>query len=60
MNLFNTRGGTLCTGILDQDWCESMAGHSSVTFGWSWPEASVFGSQVFGQASMESCDSVTF
>ena len=25
-------------------------------FGWSWTEASVLGSQVFGQASMESCD----
>ena len=25
-------------------------------FGWSWIEASVLGSQVIGQASMESCD----
>ena len=25
-------------------------------FGWSWPEVSVLGSQVFGQASIESCD----
>ena len=31
-----------------------MAGHISVMFGWSWTEASVLGSQVFGLASMES------
>ena len=32
-----------------------MAGHSYVTFGWSWTEVSVLGSQLYGQASMESC-----
>ena len=29
-----------------------MAGHGFVMFGWSWIEASAFGSQVFGQASI--------
>ena len=33
-----------------------MAGDSSVIIGWSWTEVSVLGSQVFGQASMESCE----
>ena len=33
-----------------------MAGHGFVIFGWSWIEASVLGSQVFEQASMESCE----
>ena len=33
-----------------------MAGQSSVMFGLSWTEVSVLGSQVFGQASMDSCD----
>ena len=33
-----------------------MAGQSSAMFGWNWTEVSVLGSQVFGQASMESCD----
>ena len=33
-----------------------MAGQSSAMFGWSWTEVSVLGSQVFGQALMESCD----
>ena len=32
-----------------------MAGQSSAMFGWSWTEVSVLGSQVFGQALMESC-----
>ena len=32
-----------------------MAGQSSAMFGWSWTEVGVLGSQVFGQASMESC-----
>ena len=32
-----------------------MAGQSSVMFGLSWTEVSVFGSQVFGQALLESC-----
>ena len=32
-----------------------MAGHGRVMFGWSWIEASVLGSQVFGQALMEGC-----
>ena len=32
-----------------------MAGQSSAMFGWSWTEASVLGSQVFGRALMESC-----
>ena len=31
-----------------------MAGQGSVEFGWSWTEVSVLGSQVFGQALMES------
>ena len=30
-----------------------MNAHGFVMFGWSWNEASVLGSQVFGQASME-------
>ena len=33
-----------------------MAGQSSAMFGRSWTEVSVFGSQVFGQALMESCE----
>ena len=33
-----------------------MAGQSSAMFGWSWTEASVLGSQVFGRALMVSCD----
>ena len=33
-----------------------MAGHSSAMFGCSWTEVSVLGSQVFGQALMESCE----
>ena len=33
-----------------------MAGHSSAVFGWSWTEVSVLGSEVFGQALMESCE----
>ena len=33
-----------------------MAKQSSVMFGRSWTEVSVLGSQVFGQASMESCE----
>ena len=32
-----------------------MAGQSSDMFGWCWTEGSVLGTQVFGQASMESC-----
>ena len=32
-----------------------MAGQSFAMFGWSWTEASVLGSQVFGRALMESC-----
>ena len=27
----------------------------SVMFGWNWTEVSVFGSHIFGQASMEGC-----
>ena len=37
-----------------------MAGQSSAMFGWSWTEVSVLGSQVFGQALMESCGLNTF
>ena len=33
-----------------------MAGHGFVMFEWRWIEASVLGSQVFVQASMEGCD----
>ena len=33
-----------------------MAGQSSVMFGWSWTKVSFLGTQVFGQASKESCD----
>ena len=33
-----------------------MAGRSSGMLCWSWTEVSVLGSQVFGQALMESCD----
>ena len=33
-----------------------MAGQGSLMFGWSWTDVSVLGSQVFGQALMESCD----
>ena len=32
-----------------------MAGHGFVIFGWNWIEASILGSHVFGQASMEGC-----
>ena len=32
-----------------------MAGQSSAMFGWSWTDVSVLGSQVFGQALMDSC-----
>ena len=32
-----------------------MAGQSSAMFGSSWTEVIVLGSQVFGQALMESC-----
>ena len=33
-----------------------MAGQSSAMIGWSWTDVSVLGSQVFGQALMDSCD----
>ena len=33
-----------------------MARHSFVMFGWNWTKASVLGSQVFGQASMNGCE----
>ena len=33
-----------------------MAGQNSFKFDWSWTEVSILGSQVFWQASMESCD----
>ena len=33
-----------------------MAGHSLVMLGWSWTDLSVLGSQLFGQASAESCE----
>ena len=33
-----------------------MAGHNYAMFGWSWTEASVLGSQVFGRALMKSCN----
>ena len=36
-----------------------MAGQSSAMFGWSWTEVSVLGSQVFGQALMESSEGVS-
>ena len=44
--------------IVDQDWRQqaTMAGHSSVMIGWSWTDLSVLGSQLFGQASAESCE----
>ena len=32
-----------------------MVGFSLVMFGWSWTEVGVLGSQVFGQALVESC-----
>ena len=32
-----------------------MAGHSLVVLGWSWTDLSVLSSQLFGQASAESC-----
>ena len=35
-----------------------MAEQSSAMFGLSWTEVSVLGSQVFGQALIESCDTV--
>ena len=37
-----------------------MASHSFGMRGWSWTEASVLGSQVFGQASMGGCAIVHF
>ena len=40
---------------LEEEWV-FMAGQSTAIFGWSWPEVSVLGSQVFGQALMESCE----
>ena len=36
-----------------------MAGHGWDMSGWSWIEASVLGSQVFGQASVEGCGLLT-
>ena len=33
-----------------------MAGHNSFMFEWSLTEVSVFGSQLFGQASMDGCN----
>ena len=33
-----------------------MAGHSLVMLGWSWTDLGVLCSQLFGQASAESCD----
>ena len=33
-----------------------MAGQSSALFGRSWTEVSVLGSQVFGQALVDSCE----
>ena len=33
-----------------------MAGQNYAMFGWSWTKVSVLGSQVFGQALMESCE----
>ena len=33
-----------------------MAGQSSAMIGCSWTDVSVLGSQVFGQALMDSCD----
>ena len=33
-----------------------MARQSFALFGWSWTGVSVLGSQVFGRASMESCE----
>ena len=33
-----------------------MAGQSSAMIGWSWTYVSVLGSQVFGQALLDSCD----
>ena len=35
----------------------TMTGHGFAMFGWSWIEGSDLGSQVFGQASIEGCDS---
>ena len=35
-----------------------MAGQSSVMIGQSWTDVSVLGSQVFGQALMDSCDTL--
>ena len=35
-----------------------MAGQSSAMVGKSWTDVSVLGSQVFGQALMDSCDMV--
>ena len=37
-----------------------MAGHSAVMFGWSWTNISVSGSQLFGQASAESCELIGY
>ena len=36
-----------------------MAGESFSMIGWSWTEVSVLGSQVFGQALMDSCEGVS-
>ena len=36
-----------------------MVGHSSVLLGWSWTDLSVLGSQLFEQASAESCAYLT-
>ena len=33
-----------------------MDGQSSTMFGWCWTDVTVLGSQVFGQALMESCE----
>ena len=33
-----------------------MAGYSLVMLGWTWTDLSILGSQLFGQASAESCD----
>ena len=32
-----------------------MAGHSSEMLAWRWTDLSVLGSQLFGQASVDSC-----
>ena len=50
-----TRGGVL-TYIVNQEWCDSRTMTKHVMFGWTLIEVSVLGSEVFGQASTESCD----